>query len=80
MFAVHEVLDLSDAMGGIPAGQRPPSALELFYNYAMVVAFFAGIAGYAVHACALMNRGIAWLVLKAGVLLAGWYLLLVIFE
>src|SRR4051794_957261 len=52
MLANHRAIGLSDALGGMPAGQPPPTTGELLYNYAMVLAFYMGVVGYLVFAVA----------------------------
>lgn len=52
MFALHRVLGLSEAMGGVLVGERPPSTAEIAYNYAMVFGFYIGVVGYFVFAAA----------------------------
>jgi hypothetical protein len=76
MIAIHKACNLSDAMGGVLTGQRPPTALELAYNYSMVALFYLGVAGFLLHAILLAHRGLGWLLLKIGILALGWYTLL----
>jgi hypothetical protein len=76
MIAAHEVFGLSDAMGGIQVGERPPFKSELVYNYAMVNLFYAGVIGYLAHAFKLAPQGWHWLVAKLLLLAAAWYALL----
>jgi hypothetical protein len=76
MIAAHEVFDLSDAMGGILVGERPPSNSELVYNFAMVLLFYGGVIGYLVHAFKLAPQGWHWLVAKLLLLAVAWYALL----
>jgi hypothetical protein len=68
MLAIHKAFHLSNAVGGVPVGERPPTVAELAYNYLMVLAFYLGVAGFLLHAVILSRRGIAWLLLKIGAL------------
>jgi hypothetical protein len=72
MLLLHEVFGLSDAMLGIPAGQRPPGEGEILFNFLMVGAFYLGIAGYLGHAIALAHRGGLWLAIKVALLVLAW--------
>jgi hypothetical protein len=76
MIALHEALGLSDVMGAVPVGQRPPTDGELFFNYSMVGLFYLGILGYVIDAVRLASRGWKWVVVKLLLLAVGWWALL----
>jgi hypothetical protein len=76
MIAIHQAFGLSDAMGGIMVGERPPTVAETIFNLSMVSFFYLGIAGYLIHAVMLTPRGKQWLAIKCLLLAAGWWALL----
>ena len=75
MLAIHTNLDLSDALLGVRAGNRP-SPLELLYNWAMVFAFYGGVAGFVLHAIWIDDR---WWLPKMILIAGAWYLILYLF-
>lgn len=76
MLAIHEVFEISDVVLGMQPGQREPAGWEILYNWAMIVVFFNGVGLFALLAIAAWTRGVKWVALKLGLLLIGWYLLL----
>jgi len=76
MFVAHEVLGITDELGGHRPGRPFPTVGELLYNLAMVGAFYFGVCGYIAHAWILQPRGSLWLAVKLFILAIAWYTLL----
>ena len=69
MLSVHRILGLSDAMMVAPAPGEPHS---MFFNMLMVLAFYAGVAGYFLHIVVVADRSTIWIVGKCVLLVVMW--------
>lgn len=76
MLALQRAWGLSDSMGYVQTGQRPPTGFEIAYNYALLLAFYGGLGGYSYFVYAAIDRGIGWAILKVALFVVGLYALL----
>src|SRR5690242_9989277 len=71
---IHWRLGMSDAMMVRP---RPGQPHSIIFNIALILSFWAGVAGYLAHTFVMLRYGLAWVIAKCVCAGIAWILLLV---